>query len=281
VLLTIPPDYSAALAATRAGKKEPRATITYCGDISSPNYLVAAVLAINGLSAYTAAAAQQPAPIDLVEKPLGGSGAKRDLDLALPGLFVFALILLIFPTAMALARESDSGYLRRLQLTRMTALDLLGGLSLTQVLIGIVAVLMTCGAALLIGFRSQGPLWVAILVSIIACFAVIGVGLLTACFARSVTEALILGNFPMMVLMFFSGAMMPIPKVILFSVGDTAVGLWDWLPTTHAASVMNKVLGIGVGIDQVLYEIVMLSVLSAVYFALGVFFFARRRLVAS
>jgi ABC-2 type transport system permease protein len=280
-LLVIPPDFSASLDAARAGRTTPRSTVIYSGDLANMNYMVAVVQALNCVAAYVGEAIGNPGPFDMVERPLGGTGGKSDLDLALPGLFVFSLILLIFPTAMALARENDTGSLRRLQLTRMTAFDLLGGLSMVQVLIGAAAVLLTFGTAYALGFRSQGPLWVAMVVSVIASFSIIGVGLLTACFSRSVTEAFILGNFPMMLLMFFSGAMLPIPKVVVCTIGGVSVGLWDWLPTTHAVSVMNKVLGIGVGLDQVVYEIVMLTLLSGLYFAAGVWLFKRRRMVAA
>jgi ABC-2 type transport system permease protein len=280
-LVVIPENFSASLDAARADRATPRSTVIYSGDLANMNYMVAVVQALNCLAAYVGEATGDPGPFDMVERPLGGTGGKSDLDLALPGLFVFSLILLIFPTAMALARENDTGTLRRLQLTRMTAFDLLGGLAMVQVLIGAAAVLLTFGTAYAMGFRSQGPLWVAMAVSVIASFSIIGVGLLTACFSRSVTEAFILGNFPMMLLMFFSGAMLPLPRVIVFTVGGVSIGLWDWLPTTHAVSVMNKVLGIGVGLDQVVYELVMLTLLSALYFAAGVWLFKRRRMVAA
>jgi ABC-2 type transport system permease protein len=247
-------------------------------NLTSTNYMVAAVLAITAISGYIEQATGRLSPVDLAEEALGGSGARSEMDMALPGLFVFAIMLLIFPVAMALARENESGTLRRLQLSRLTSFDLLAGLSLVQVLIGAMAVLLAYAAALAMGFKSQGPLWAGVLVCVIAAFAVIGVGLLVACFSRSVTEAFILGNFPLMLLMFFSGAMLPIPKVPLVTLGAFTVGLWDWIPTTHAVSAMNKILGIGLGPDDCLYELISLVVLSALYFAVGVWLFKRRRL---
>ncbi|MBI2569804.1 MAG: ABC transporter permease [Candidatus Schekmanbacteria bacterium] len=281
-LIEIPEGFSRAIAAAR--EKRPAgqpAELVYMGDMTSTSYMVAAVLAITQVSSYLESVTEVRFPVTLVEKPLGGSGTRSELDLAIPGLFVLAIILLIFPVAMSLARESESGCLRRLQLTRLTSFDLLGGLSLVQVLVGVVAVLCAFGTAHLVGFRSQGPLWAAIAISAVGSFAMIGVGLLVACFSRSVTEAFLLGNFPMMLLMFFSGAMIPIPKVPIFSIGAVTVGLWDWLPATHAVSAMNKVLGIGLGIGAVWYELVSLVILSALYFFAGVWLFKRRRMRAS
>ncbi len=251
------------------------------GDMGSTTYLVAAVMAVNVIAAYLETATGHKSPVALVEHGLGASGARSELDVALPGIFVLAIIMLLFPVAMSLARESENGCLRRLQLTQMRAFDLLGGLSLVQILAGVLSVLLAFGAATAVGFTSQGPIWAAVAISVVASFATIGVGLLVACFSRSVTEAFLIGNFPMMLLMFFSGAMIPIPKVPLVTVHGVVVGLWDWLPTTHAVSAMNKILGIGMGLGDVLYELCALAVLSAAYFSLGVWQFKRRRMVAA
>jgi ABC-2 type transport system permease protein len=282
-LLAIPAGFSRSIAAARERRPvpEPRPQVIYEGDLTSQSYMVAAVLAVTAVSAYLEEASGQRGPVELKERPLGGSGARSELDMALPGLFVFGIILLIFPVAMALARESESGTLRRLMLSRVTSFDLLAGLSLLQVVVGLVAVLCAYATALAVGFKSQGPLWAGLLICAVASFASIGVGLLVACFSRSVTEAFLLGNFPMILLMFFSGAMIPIPKVPIFSVGSVTVGLWDWLPTTHAVSAMNKVMGIGLGLRESAYEMVSLALLSGLYFAAGVWLFKRRRMVAS
>jgi ABC-2 type transport system permease protein len=280
-LVEIPADFSQAIAAARQQQPYQTTELVYMGDMTSTSYMVAAVLAITAVSTYLETATGQKGPVALVEKPLGGSGARSEFDMVIPGIFVLAIIMLIFPVAMALARESENGCLRRLQLSRMTSFDLLGGLSLVQILVGTVAVLCAFGTAMGMGFRSQGPVWAAIAITVVASFAIIGTGLLVACFSRSVTEAFLLGNFPMMLLMFFSGCMVPIPKVPLFTVGTVTVGLWDWLPTTHAVSAMNKILGIGVGMREVVYELVCLVLLSAIYFFGGVWLFKRRRLVAA
>lgn len=280
-LVELPEGLSRTLVAMRTGQPMAPTEIVYMGDMTSTSYMVAAVLAINPIAAYLEQASGAKSPIALVEKPLGGSGARSELDMAIPGLFVIAIIMLIFPVAMALARENENGCLRRLQLSRITAFDLLGGLSLVQVLVGIAAVLCAFATALAVGFESQGPIWAAIAVSTVASFAVIGVGLLVACFSRTVTEAFLLGNFPMMLLLFFSGGMFPIPKVALFTVGPVTVGLWDWMPTTHAVGALNKVLGLGLGLGNILYELTALVLLSALYFFGGVWIFKRRRMTAA
>jgi ABC-2 type transport system permease protein len=85
-------------------------------------------------------------------------------------------------------------------------------------------------------------------------------------------------NVPFILLMFFSGAIYPFPKVEVFEVGTRTVGLWDILPPTHAVVALNKILSLGSGLSDVIYELVSLLVLSVVYFAVGVFLLTRTHL---
>jgi ABC-2 type transport system permease protein len=78
--------------------------------------------------------------------------------------------------------------------------------------------------------------------------------------------------------MFFSGAIFPIPKLTLFSIGDHAIGLYDILPPTHAVVALNKVLTLGAGLKDVIYEMSVLGILSAVYFLIGIWLFNRKHL---
>jgi ABC-2 type transport system permease protein len=78
--------------------------------------------------------------------------------------------------------------------------------------------------------------------------------------------------------MFFSGAIYPLPRTALFTLGGHAVAIYDFIPATHAVVALNKVLTLGAGLGQVAYELIALVVLSAVYFAAGVWLFQRRHL---
>jgi ABC-2 type transport system permease protein len=145
----------------------------------------------------------------------------------------------------------------------------------------VVAVVLTFLTAWALGFRSQGPLWVAILVGAVTTFSIIGTGLVVACFSRTVTQAFLLANFPLALFMFFSSAVFPVPKVPLFTLGGRAIGLYDILPPTHAVVALNKVLTLGAGFSDVAYELAALLILSAAYFSLGVWLFQRTHLVAT
>jgi ABC-2 type transport system permease protein len=144
----------------------------------------------------------------------------------------------------------------------------------------VAAIVLTFLTALALGFRSQGPLWVAAVVGAVTTLSIVGTGLVVACFSRNVNQAFIIANFPLTLFMFFSGAIFPIPKVSLFTLGGRTVGLYDLLPPTHAVVALNKVLTLGAGLEGVLYELTALLVLSVAYLAVGVWLFKRTHLRA-
>ncbi len=78
--------------------------------------------------------------------------------------------------------------------------------------------------------------------------------------------------------MFFSGSIYPLPKITLFNLAGQAVGLYDILPPTHAVTALNKILVLGAGPGEVVYEMTALTFLSILYFFLGVWLFQRNHL---
>lgn len=262
---------------------EPGATaeVTLVGDLSHPMYPLAAIFAQGAVHEYVAAVTGAVSPIQYREDALGDSGGRTEFEAYVPGLLIVAIVMVLFTAALAVAREVESGTLKRLKLTRMTAFDFLAGVSAVQVLVATAGLLTTFGVAWLLGFRSEGPLWAAVLIGAATSLAVIGVGLIVACFAQTVTRAFLAANLPFILLMFFSGSIYPIPKIELFDVGSHTVGLWDILPPTHAVVALNKVLSLGAGLDEVAWELGFLLALSAIYFGVGVWLFRRTHLAPS
>jgi ABC-2 type transport system permease protein len=278
VLAILPADFSATLLAAQQGEFDLPTHVIFAGDLTNPYYAVAAVMVNMALEKYLNTIIGQSRPVQVLEEPLGASAARSEFEIYVPGLLVFAVIMLIFAVSMAVAREVESGTLKRLQITRMTSLDLLGGMSLVFVLIGIVSVLLTFLTAWVLGFRSQGPLGVAILIGAVTSVSIVGAGLVVAGFSNTVNQAFLIANFPLAFFMFFSGAMFPIPRVTLFEILGHPVGLYDLFPPTHAVVALNKVLTLGVSIEGVIYELSVLSLLSAIYYLFGVWLFKRRHL---
>lgn len=170
------------------------------------------------------------------------------------------------------------GALRRLQITCMTAKDYLGGITAALTVVGAFSILLTYLTAWALGFHSQGSLWAALLIGLLANISVIGVGLIVASFSRTVSQAFVIANFPLGLMMFFSGSAFPVPPLVLFTIGGRQLALFDLLPATHAVTALNKIFTQGAGIRVVAFELVALTLLSAGYFAIGAWFFHRRHL---
>jgi ABC-2 type transport system permease protein len=179
---------------------------------------------------------------------------------------------------MTPAREVESGTLRRLRLTQVNSFELLGGITVWLVLIAILEVVLTFMVALACGFRSQGSLWLATLVGVITSLSVIGAGMIVAAFSKTVSQAFVIANFPLGLFMFMSGVMYPMPRIPLFTIFGHAIAIYDILPTTHAVLALNKIFTLGLGLKDILFELSALTLLSGIYFAVGVRVFQKRQM---
>ena len=273
--IIIPEDFSQTLASLKNGDRSVTTQIIFGGDLSNPYYMVGVNLGITAIDGYIQQATGQQPLIGYVERALGASAARTEFETYVPGTLIFAVIMLIFLASMTVAREIETGTLRRLQLTPMTSLDYLGGVTTALVLVGTAAFVLAFVCALAVGFRSQGQIWAAILVGAVTCLSVIGLGMVVASFTRTVSQAFVVANFPMAMMMFFSGTIYPLPKIVLFTLGGHEIGLYDILPPTHAVVALNKILTLGADLSQVTFELSALVILSAVYFFIGVWMFKR------
>jgi ABC-2 type transport system permease protein len=272
-LIIFPPDFTTSL-----NRLEEPSTVTFVGDLTNPYYSVAAIFANAVLDDYTRQIASQPRPVLVAEEMLGHSVGRTEFELYVPGLLIAAVTMILFSVAIAVAREVESGTIRRLQLTRLTSFELLGGISLVYILLGLLSIVLSFITAYALGFRSQGPMWAAVLISVLTAVASIGVGIITACFSRTVARVAIIANFPLLIMLFFSGAVFPMPQITLFTVGEKAIRLFDLIPQTHAVLALNKILSLGAGLGDVVYEMIALLVLSAIYFLLGGLLFKKMQM---
>jgi ABC-2 type transport system permease protein len=277
-LVIIPVDFSQVVAEVQKGTTFPNTSVEFIGDLTNPYYTVAAVMAMTAVDGYAMTATEDYRPIGLVETPLGDSAARTEFEMYIPGLFVLAVIMMLFQAAMSVAREIEGGKLKRLRLTPMRAFDLLGGLTAWLLIVAVIEVLVTFAVATALGFRSQGDLWIAVLVGIITSFSVIGVGLIVASFSKTVSQAFVIANFPFGILMFLSGAALPVPIGTLFTLGSRDFNFADLLPPTHAVAALNKIFTLGAGIREVWFELTALVLLSLLYFGLGIWLFRKMHL---
>ncbi|CAG0984235.1 putative multidrug ABC transporter permease YbhR [Anaerolineales bacterium] len=277
-LVIIPEDFSERLSAFRAGDLSANTDLTFIGDLTNPTYTVAAVMAMTVADNYTQEITSAARPVNLVEIPLGNSAARTEFENYVPGLLVLAVVLMIFQAAMTPARDIETGAMKRLRLTRLTSFEYLGGTVLWLALVSVGSVLLTFLTAVAFGFRSQGPLWLAFVIAAITSLSIIGIGLLVACFSKTVSQAFVIANFPLGFLMFLTGAAFPLPRMNLFTIEGRSIALADFLPPSHAVVALNKIFTLGAGFGDVLYELTALVILTGLYFGVGVWLFQRTQM---
>ena len=219
-----------------------------------------------------------PDPLhDLVIK-LSGAEGLTEFDLYVPALLVLAIIMVMFTAAATLIKEVDKGTMTRLMLSKLRTRELLTAVSLAQVIIGTVTLLLAYLAAFSVGYRPRGSLGAVLAVGALSTVAVVAISVLVAAFLNTIFELLTVGCFPFFVLLFFSDAMFPLPKIPLFSLAGHAVNAADILPTSLTVRAFGAILNEGAGLRGVAFELAGIAVLTAVYFALGTWLFCRRHM---
>jgi ABC-2 type transport system permease protein len=215
-----------------------------------------------------------PVTIDL--ERLGKAQKLSEFDLYVPALLVLALIMIMFTAAATLIKEVDKGTMSRLMLSRLTTTELMTAISANQVIIGVAALALAYLAALSVGYRGEGSIFALLVVGALSTLGVVALSIVVAAWLKTIFELLTVGCFPFFILMFFSEAMFPLPKVTLFHVLGNAFYLNDVLPTSITVRAFNRILNYGAGLSDIVYELCAILVVSAAYYALGIWWFRRR-----
>ncbi|MBN2528486.1 MAG: ABC transporter permease [Deltaproteobacteria bacterium] len=251
------------------------ARVELVGDVSSVGFQFCANAAEKIVSGYVAKQLRQYPPLTFDTRALGISANKTPFEAYVPGLLVFAVIMLIFSSAMSVVKEIEGGTFARLRMTPVHIAEMVGGFSLVQLVVGILSVVITFGAAYALGFKSEGALWLAMLTAAVACMASVGIGMVVAALSKTQGRAFLLASIVMFLLVLFSGIIFPRPTLELFTVGATAVDLFDVLPTTHMGSALDKILTLGASFADVQFELGILTLIGIINFIVGSLLFVR------
>jgi len=150
---------------------------------------------------------------------------------------------------------------------------------LIQVIIGIVSLLLTIGTAVLFDYRIiPGSFWFILGIAFLTSLSMISFSLIVAGMCRSIKDVAVIGTFPLMLLMFFSGAFFPLGGGRLFTISSFTLHLNDLLSPTWAVDALNKVLVKGLPISATIPEMLAILFLSLAYFLVGIWIFQRRHM---
>ena len=274
VLLVIPANFSQSILAEIPSAPE----IEIVGNISSTGYLISAVWLSELLNDFMAQQTGQERLFTIKETALGLSGQVDEFELWIPGMLILSIIMLMFSATIAIIVEVDQGTILRLKLSGMEAWQFLIGVGSSQVLVGLIAIFLTLAAATYLGFELRGSILSFLLITILTSISMVAFSLILAAVTRSVTDVLVVGNFPLFLFMFFSGAAFPLSPKAWFYLGDYGVSWQSLMSPAPAISALQKISIMGVGLDDIQGELLALTLMTAIYFAIGLWGFQRRHL---
>jgi ABC-2 type transport system permease protein len=281
LVVEIPEHFSRVLLEYQQGNQPPPAVVKTYGDPATANYLMAAVWSDMIAYEYAAFMTGLTSPLEIQANTVSGTDTLDDFGLYVPALLTLALIMLMFTAAASLIKEKDKGTIIRLFLSNMTALEWFSAVSLTQIIVGLLAMLLTFLTAVALGYQASGSLSAMVVVGLLSSLSIMAISLLVAAFLRTIFDLLTIGCFPFFILMFFSGGMFPLPPLRLFTVGSRSVSVNDFLPTTHTISALGKILNHDARLGDVVFELGAILVLTVVFFAVGAWLFTRRHMRAN
>lgn len=276
IFITIPEDFSVSSRKYLDTKKGSLSALVSYGEQSNIKYGMASSFVDYAAFNYIGLRTGMETPMNIKYESAGDEKIKSDFDLYVPALFVLSIIMVLFTAGASIIREVEKETLSRLSLSKLSSFEFMTALSMNQVIIGLACLLFTLLAAFSVGYKTNGSISLFILIGMITCFSVIGIGIITTCFIKNMFGLLTLGCFPFFILMFFSDCFMPLPKINAVKLFGNQVYLNDILPTATATRALNKVLSYNSGFSDIQFELVWMVVLSCLYFGIGVFLFKRK-----
>lgn len=277
-LIIISDSFSQALYKRKLNDSTVVAKVEFIGDLTSTNYLISAVWANEMINEYTTKTTQSKRIVEVKETALGTSASISNFDIIVPGILIVSLIMLMFTASIAFVSEVENKTILRLKLSKISTFAFVGGVSAVQLLVGILSVLMTLMTAIFLGFHYSGSLLIMISIASLTSLSIISFSLIIAAITKSANEVLVVGNFPMFLFMFFTGAAFPLKSDTLFTIAGYPINIQGLLSPTHAISALNKTLVMNMGIKSIFPEIISIVVITILYFLIGALIFKQRHL---
>ena len=142
-LIIINGSFSEAIESKKYNDSIPAPGIEIYGDLTSTNYLISAIWANEALNQYIIQATNSKRIVEVKEIALGASARINDFDMIVPGILIVSIIMLMFTASIAFVAEVENKTIIRLKLSKLSAIEFLGGISIVQLFVGICSILLT------------------------------------------------------------------------------------------------------------------------------------------
>ena len=277
-LIIIPDSFSQTIEKRRLKDSSDVTKIEFIGDLTDANYLISAVWANELLNEYSLQATNTKRIIEVKETAIGKTATINMFDMIVPGLLIVYLIMHMFTASIAFVSEVENKTIMRLKLSKLSTFEFLCGISIVQLIVGIISVLLTLLTAILLGFHYRGSISIMIFIASLTSLSIISFSLIIAAITKSANEVLVVGNFPMFLFMFFTGAAFPLKSEALFTVAGYPINIQGLMTPTHAISALNKTLIMNMNLLDIMPEIISIIALTLLYFVIGGIAFKHRHL---
>jgi len=277
-LIIIDPSFSQTIQIRKSGDTTSAVNVEFVGDLTNTNYLICAVWVNEIVNEFALHATNNKRIVVLKETALGTSANASSFDLIVPGILIVSLIMLMFTASIAFVSEVENKTIMRLKLSKLNVFEFLAGIGFVQLVIGIVSVILTLVTALILGFKYEGSLMIMIIIASLTSLSIIAFSLIIAAITKTANEVLVVGNFPMFLFMFFTGAAFPLKSDALFTIVGYPINIQGLMTPTHAISALNKTLIMNMDISDIIPEIISIIFLTMFYFLIGGIIYKQRHL---
>ncbi len=251
------------------------------GDAMSKDYIAASNVVEEILDGLYPARAGSPR---ILSAPPSFRSASSDFEAFVPGMMVFAILLIIPQTALIIGRETRRGTLDRLSGTGMGAASYLGGVALSQSAFALAQGLILISLSYAVGYPF-GAAPIAAAAGSLAILVLLGLGsvaqgLVVGALVKSDSSAINLGSAVAMIEVFISGSFFAMPSPIVAAFGHpgqgsyAAIRAYDFFPASQAVDALRRAMldgGRGLAVP-----VAAMAALSLLYFAAATIFFGRR-----
>lgn len=229
----------------------------------------AASLIINSIPDANPQFILQPVRTD-VQSVISGGG--NYFDFVAPG-FIGLGVMMSGLTALgaALAREREIGTLDGLLMAPISRVSIILGKTVAQTLRNLLqGSLIIILAVFVFGVHLRGNPFLIAAILVLGTLSFLGIGIMATTIAKEQESAQYILGFLQFPMMFLSGVLFPIEQMPLPLQYVSKV-----LPLTYAVDALRKVMVLGVGIEGVFVQLLILVILSVVTIAVGVPLFDR------
>jgi ABC-2 type transport system permease protein len=220
---------------------------------------------------------QSPNPVALV-KPFTIQtqgivpGEPNYFQFMAPGIMAMVVMLSVMTgLAASIAREREDGTLDGILVSPINRLSIILGKAFSQIARGLLQAAIILGlATLLFGVVIHGNLLLVVLLLILGVFSFVGVGVLISALATRQETAMTIMmtlQFPML---FLSGVLFPVQQM-----PEWIQAISKAVPLTYATQALRQVMTLGVGISEVIGQIIILVGFGIVTLAIAIPAFQR------